>query len=325
MEQAPRLQLGATYTCGRSTPAPYLTLFPGQRGGSSWGYPPGDPPSPWSLAPMSVVCAPLRSGRGFPKPIPESEGSRREPRNAMTAHSTTQLQRPRRKLAAGAPRRGPAGAPENIPAPVPKVLCSGPERSKDLWVSTVSGVAAPRSTHLGASPPSAPAAPAAGRHSPTPGPGPAPRAPPWVPPTGASEIRPRTFSGPSEATASVDPVGVRATPSAAGRCARGPPRVPEPRPAQRAERPGAGPQRGAGLGVAEPRRPRRLRTLSAFARVPVVPRRHPECRPEGWEGQEEPGQGCPWALARVAQLPAPSLRARAAACGLDSDAGARAG
>lgn len=106
--------------------------------------------------------------------------------------------------------------------------------------------ARPPSTHLGAGPPSAPAAPAAGRHPPTPGWGPAPRAPPWVPPPGAAAIRPRTSSGPSQATASVAP-GRR--PSCSRSCWALRPRAargPQPRPPGGRSAWGRG--RGAGRG-----------------------------------------------------------------------------
>lgn len=159
--------------------------------------------------------------------------------------------------------------------------------------------ARPPSTHLGAGPPSAPAAPAAGRHPPTPGWGPAPRAPPWVPPPGAAAIRPRTSSGPSQATASVAP-GRR--PSCSRSCWALRPGAPASA-AGRAERLGAGPRGGAGPGVAETRPP----ALHPFSQGPAFPRRHPsECRPEGGRGRAERSRV---RAASSPPLPRPALRA----------------
>lgn len=93
--------------------------------------------------------------------------------------------------------------------PRPRVPClpppqwPSPERSEDFRISPCSRSSP--GTHLGAGPPSAPAAPAAGRRPPTRGLGPAPRAPPWVPSPGAAALRPRTLPGPEEATASGAP------------------------------------------------------------------------------------------------------------------------
>lgn len=216
---------------------------------------------------------------------------------AATTNPTSQLSRPQQTWCWGA-QAGRAGALAPTPARGPRLPWPGPEGSEDLWVSqcpALPGAAARPSTHLGASPRSAPAAPAAGRRPRTPGPSPAPRAPPWVPPP--------LLSGPKLSRGSARPrpqwprAGVRATPGAAGRCAHGPPWGPEPRTARRAERPGGG---AAGRGGA-----RGALRLSRGVRRLFAPWREP--------AEEEPGQGCPRALARAPRLPASASTARAEA------------
>lgn len=158
---------------------------------------------------------------------------------------------------------GPARDPR-----LPQLPWPGRERSEDLQVSSGSalpGAAARPGTHLGAGPPSAPAAPAAGRRPPTPGWGPAPRALPWVPPPGAAALGPWTCRGPGATTASMAP-GRRANVSR--RCwALRPPAAQGPGATGRAEaeRPGGGAEARGGAGVAGTRRGRPL-ALRASAR-----------------------------------------------------------
>lgn len=129
---------------------------------------------------------------------------------------------------------------------------------------------------------------------------------------GSSRLAPR-LSGPELSQGPGRPrlpgpqAGVRASPRAAGRCARGPPWGPEPQAARRAERPGGGaaPRGGAGGSLRHAAGVRRLcAPLRGDSGCPDASHRVPGRGGRGQSG-EKPGQGCPRALTRAPQLPAP--------------------